>query len=37
MLIFSGDMEGDILVHFSPKSPDLTPSDFHMLGPMKEL
>jgi hypothetical protein len=24
------------LVHFTPKSPDLVPSDFHMFGSMKE-
>jgi hypothetical protein len=27
---------GVILVHFTLKSPDLAPSDFHMFGPMKE-
>jgi hypothetical protein len=30
------DMEGAILIFFTPKSPDLSPSDFHMFGPMKE-
>jgi hypothetical protein len=30
------DMEGAILVHFTPKGPDLAPSDFYMFGPMKE-
>jgi hypothetical protein len=29
-------MEGEILVHFTPKGPDLTPSDFRMFGPIKE-
>jgi hypothetical protein len=24
------------LVHFTPKGPDLAPSDFYMFGPMKE-
>jgi len=29
-------MEGASLVHFTTKGPDLTPSDFHMFGRMKE-
>jgi hypothetical protein len=29
-------MEGAILVHYSVKSPDLAPSDFHMFGSLKE-
>jgi hypothetical protein len=29
-------MEDAILVHFTPKGPDLAPSDFHIFGPMKE-
>jgi hypothetical protein len=29
-------MEGAILVHFTPKGPDLAPSDFYMFGTMKE-
>jgi hypothetical protein len=29
-------MENAILVHFTPKGPDLAPSDFHMFGPIKE-
>jgi hypothetical protein len=29
-------MEVAILVHFTPKGPDLAPRDFHMFGPMKE-
>jgi len=28
---------GAIFVHFTPKDPDLHPSDFHMFGPMKEV
>jgi hypothetical protein len=36
MFIFFGDTEGVILVHFTPKGPDLSPSDFHMFSPMKE-
>jgi len=36
MLTLFWDMEGAILVHFTPKGPDLAPSDFHMFGPMKE-
>jgi hypothetical protein len=36
MLTCFGDMEGEILVHFNPRSPDLTPRNFHMFGPMKE-
>jgi hypothetical protein len=35
MLTLFWDMECAILVHFSPKGPDLGPSDFHMFGPMK--
>jgi hypothetical protein len=29
-------MEGEILVHFTPKGPFLASSDFHVFGPMKE-
>jgi hypothetical protein len=29
------NMEGAILVYFTPKGPDLAPSDFHMFGPMR--
>jgi hypothetical protein len=29
-------MESAILVNFTPKGPDLAPSDFHMFGPMTE-
>jgi hypothetical protein len=36
MLTLFWDMEGAILVHFTPKGPDLVPSGFHMFGPMKE-
>jgi hypothetical protein len=36
MLTLFGDMECAFLVHFTPKGPDLAPSDFHMFGPMKE-
>jgi hypothetical protein len=35
MLTLFWDMEGAILVHFTPKGPDLAPSDFHMFGPMR--
>jgi hypothetical protein len=35
MLTVFCDMEGAILVHFTPKGPDLAPSNFHMFGPMK--
>jgi hypothetical protein len=30
------DMEGVILIRFTPKDANLAPSDFHMFGPMKE-
>jgi hypothetical protein len=36
MLTLFWDMEGAILVHFTPKDPDLDPSDLHMFGTMKE-
>jgi hypothetical protein len=36
MLTLFGDMEGVILVHFTPKDPDLAPSEFHIFGPLKE-
>jgi hypothetical protein len=36
MLTIFWDMEGEIFVHFTPKGPDLPPSDFHMYGLMKE-
>jgi hypothetical protein len=36
MLTLFWDMEGVILVHFTPKGPDFSPGDFHMFGPMKE-
>jgi hypothetical protein len=36
MLILFWDMEGVILVHFTPKGPDLAPRNFHMFGPVKE-
>jgi hypothetical protein len=36
MLTFSWDMEGVILIRFTPKGPDLATSDFHMFDPMKE-
>jgi hypothetical protein len=29
-------MKGAVSVHFTPKCPDLSPSDFHTFGPMKE-
>jgi hypothetical protein len=29
-------MDGAILVHFTPKGPNLASSDFHMFSPMKE-
>jgi hypothetical protein len=28
-------MEGEILVHFTPKGPDFAPRNFRMFGPMK--
>jgi hypothetical protein len=31
-----GGMKGALLVLFTPKDPDLSPSDFRMFGPMKE-
>jgi hypothetical protein len=36
MLTLLWDMEGAILIHFTPKGPNLAPSDFHMFGPMKD-
>jgi hypothetical protein len=36
MLTLFWDMKGVILVHLTPYSPDLAPSDFHTFGPMKE-
>jgi hypothetical protein len=36
MFTLFGDMEGGILIHLTPKDPDLAPSDFHMFSPMKE-
>jgi hypothetical protein len=36
MLTLFWYMEGAILVHFTPKSPDLASNDYHMFGPMKE-
>jgi hypothetical protein len=36
MLTLFWNMEGSILIHFTPKSLDLSPSDFHIFGPMKE-
>jgi hypothetical protein len=36
MLTIFWNMEGVILVHFTPKSADLAPRDFHIFGPMKE-
>jgi hypothetical protein len=29
-------MEGEILVYFTPKSPDLVPSDFRMFSTVKD-
>jgi hypothetical protein len=31
------DMEGVILVRFTPYNPNLTPRNFHTFGPMKEV
>jgi hypothetical protein len=36
MLTLFWDMEGVILVHFTPKGPDLAHAYFHVFGPMKE-
>jgi hypothetical protein len=36
MLALFRDMEGVILVYFTPRSPHLASSDFHMFGSMKE-
>jgi hypothetical protein len=36
MLTLFLNMEGAILVHFTPKGPDLTSINFHMFGQMKE-
>jgi hypothetical protein len=35
--LFWDIMEGAILVHFTPKGPDFSPSDIHMFGPMKKV
>jgi hypothetical protein len=37
MLTLFWNVEGAILVHFTPKGPYLAPSDFHMFSPMKML
>jgi hypothetical protein len=35
MVTLFWDTEGGILVHVTPKTPDLSRSDFHMFGPTK--
>jgi len=36
MLTLFWDMEGAILIHFTPKGETVNRSDFHKFGPMKE-
>jgi hypothetical protein len=36
MLTLFWDMEGEILVHFTPKGPDLAPRIYYIFGPIKK-
>jgi hypothetical protein len=36
MLTLFWNIEGAVLIHFTPKGPDLAASDFHMFGSMRK-